>query len=85
MCLLFPEDQAFMMKPCYWWLCYFILAILLIVFFIFGIYLIIISLSVKDPMIVVTLIFSSSLMILVSLSLIAGLVVKGVARLKKEK
>jgi len=36
-------------------------------------------------MIVVTLIFSSSLMILVSLSLIAGLVVKGMARLKKEK
>ena len=74
-----------MMKPFYWWVCYFILAIMLIFFFIFGIYLIIISLSVKDPMIVVTLIFSSSLMILVSLSLIAGLVVKGVARLKKEK
>jgi hypothetical protein len=77
-----PEDS---MKPFYWWLCYFLLAMLLIFFVIFGIYLLIISFQLKDPMIVVTLIFSASLMILVSLSLIAGLVIKGISRLKKEQ
>ncbi len=74
-----------MMKPFYWWLCYCILAMLLIFFFMFGVYLLLISFNLKDPMIVVTLIFSSSLMILISLSLIAGLVVKGIARIKSGK
>jgi hypothetical protein len=62
-----------------------LLAMLVIAFLMFGIYLLIISFNVKDPMIVVTLFFSSSLMILVSLSLIAGLVVKGMARIKQGK
>ena len=74
-----------MMKPFYWWLCYCILAMLLIFFCMFGVYLRLISFNLKDPMIVVTLIFSSSLMILISLSLIAGLVVKGIARIKSDK
>jgi len=56
---------------------------LLLFFLIFGIYLLMISCNIKDPMIVVTLIFSSSLMILVSLSLFAGLVMRGISRLKK--
>lgn len=73
------------MKPLYWWLCYFFLVILLIFFLIFGMYLLVISFDLKDPMIVVTLIFSSSLMILVSLSLIAGLFFKGMARLRNRK
>jgi len=62
-----------------------LLAILLVAFLMFGIYLLIISFNLKDPMIMVTLFFSSSLMILVSLSLMAGLVARGMAKLKKEK
>jgi hypothetical protein len=58
---------------------------LLVAFLIFGIYLLIISFNLKDPMIVVTLFFSSCLMILVSLSLMAGLITKGMAKLKNGK
>jgi len=74
-----------MMKPFYWWLCFMLLAILLVAFLMFGIYLLIISFNLKDPMIMVTLFFSSSLMILVSLSLMAGLVARGMAKLKNGK
>ena len=74
-----------MMKPFYWWLCFILLAILLVAFLMFGIYLLIISFNLKDPMIMVTLFFSSSLMILVSLSLMAGLVARGMAKLKNRK
>jgi len=74
-----------MMKPFYWWLCFIILAMLLVAFLIFGIYLLIISFNLKDPMIVVTLFFSSCLMILVSLSLMAGLITRGMAKLKNGK
>jgi len=74
-----------MMKPFYWWLCFIILAMLLVAFLIFGIYLLIISFNLKDPMIVVTLFFSSCLMILVSLSLMAGLIARGMAKLKSGK
>jgi len=74
-----------MMKPFYWWLCFIIMAMLLVAFLIFGIYLLIISFNLKDPMIVVTLFFSSCLMILVSLSLMAGLITKGMAKLKNGK
>jgi len=74
-----------MMKPFYWWLCFIIMAMLLVAFLIFGIYLLIISFNLKDPMIVVTLFFSSCLMILVSLSLMAGLITRGMAKLKNGK
>ena len=74
-----------MMKPFYWWLCFIILAMLLVAFLIFGIYLLIISFNLKDPMIVVTLFFSSCLMILVSLSLMAGLITRGMAKIKNGK
>jgi hypothetical protein len=74
-----------MMKPFYWWLCFIILAMLLVAFLVFGIYLLIISFNLKDPMIVVTLFFSSCLMILVSLSLMAGLITRGMAKLKNGK
>jgi len=74
-----------MMKPFYWWLCFILLAMLLVAFLIFGIYLLIISFNLKDPMIVVTLFFSSCLMILVSLSLMAGLITRGMAKLKNGK
>ena len=74
-----------MMKPFYWWLCFIILAMLLVAFLMFGIYLLIISFNLKDPMIVVTLFFSSCLMILVSLSLMAGLITRGMAKLKNGK
>jgi hypothetical protein len=77
--------QIFMIKPAFWWLGLFLLVVLLTLFLVFGIYLLMLSFDLKDPMIVVTLIFSSSLMVLVSISLIAGLVVKGMARLKKGK
>jgi hypothetical protein len=73
------------MKPFYWWLCFIILAMMLVAFLIFGIYLLIISFNLKDPMIVVTLFFSSCLMILVSLSLMAGLITRGMAKLKNGK
>jgi len=62
-----------------------LLAMLLVAFLMFGIYLLIISFNLKDPMIVVTLFFSSCLMILVSLSLMAGLVARGMAKLKNGK
>jgi len=62
-----------------------LLAMLVIAFLIFGIYLLIISFNLKDPMIVVTLFFSSCLMILVSLSLMAGLITRGMAKLKNGK
>jgi hypothetical protein len=81
-CFALKEDA---MKHFYWWLCYCLLAILLIFFLIVGIYLLIISFDLKDPMIVVTLFFSASLMILVSLSLFAGLVIRGIGRLKSGK
>jgi len=61
------------------------MAMLLVAFLIFGIYLLIISFNLKDPMIVVTLFFSSCLMILVSLSLMAGLITRGMAKLKNGK
>jgi hypothetical protein len=58
---------------------------LLVAFLISGIYLLVISFNLKDPIIVVTLFFSSCLMILVSLSLMAGLITRGMAKLKNGK
>jgi len=69
----------------YWWLGFSLLVLLAVAFLIFGIYILIISYSLQDPLIFIPTFFSSSLMILVCLSLIAGLTVKAFTRLKKNK
>ena len=67
----------------YWWFGFSLLLLLAVAFLIFGIYILIISYSLQDPLIFIPTFFSSSLMILVCLSLIAGLAIRGFTRLKK--
>ncbi len=69
----------------YWWFGFCLLVLLAIAFLIFGIYILIISYHLENPLIFIPTFFSSSLMILVCLSLIAGLAIKGFTRLKKNK
>ena len=69
----------------YWWLGFSLLVLLAVAFLIFGIYILIISYSLQNPLIFIPTFFSSSLMILVCLSLIAGLTIRGFTRLKKNK
>jgi len=69
----------------YWWFCFCLIAILVTALLIFGICMLTISFNVNNPIIVISLFFSSSLMILVSLSLIAGLIARGIERLKRQK
>lgn len=70
------------MKPFIWWFGIFISFLLLLSILIFGICILVISFSLNNPLIFIATFFSSCLMILVCLSLIAGLVVKVVTRLK---
>jgi MFS superfamily sulfate permease-like transporter len=69
----------------YWWFGFCLLVILAVTFLVFGIYILIISYRLENPLIFIPTFFSSSLMILVCLSLIAGLAIKGFTRLKKNK
>ncbi len=69
----------------YWWFGFCLLLTLAIAFLIFGIYILIISYRLENPLIFLPTFFSASLMILVCLSLIAGLTIKGYTRLKKNK
>ncbi|MDX1778485.1 MAG: hypothetical protein R3339_06365 [Thermodesulfobacteriota bacterium] len=69
----------------YWWFGFCLLVMLAVAFLIFGIYILIISYLLENPLIFLPTFFSSSLMILVCLSLIAGLTVKAYTRLKKNK
>lgn len=69
----------------YWWFGFCLLLMLAVAFLIFGIYILIISYSLENPLIFLPTFFSSSLMILVCLSLIAGLTIKAYTRLKKNK
>ena len=69
----------------YWWFGFCLLVLLAVAFLVFGIYILIISYRLENPLIFIPTFFSSSLMILVCLSLIAGLAIKGFTRLKKHK
>jgi hypothetical protein len=69
----------------YWWFGFCLLVLLALAFLIFGIYILIISYRLENPLIFIPTFFSSSLMILVCLSLIAGLAIKAYTRLKKNK
>jgi MFS superfamily sulfate permease-like transporter len=69
----------------YWWFGFCLLVMLAVSFLVFGIYILIISYRLQNPFIFIPTFFSSSLMILVCLSLIAGLTVKAYTRLKKNK
>ena len=69
----------------YWWFGFFLLVLLAIAFLVFGIYILIISYRLQNPFIFIPTFFSSSLMILVCLSLIAGLAIKAYTRLKGNK
>ena len=69
----------------YWWFGFCLLVMLAVAFLVFGIYILIISYRLQNPFIFLPTFFSSSLMILVCLSLIAGLAIKGFTRLKKNK
>ena len=71
------------MKPFTWWFGIFISFLLLLSVLIFGIYMLVISYSLNNPLVFIATFFSSCLLILVCLSLIAGLVLKIVTRLKK--
>jgi energy-coupling factor transporter transmembrane protein EcfT len=73
------------MSGFYWWFGFCLLVMLAVAFLIFGIYILIISYHIENPLIFLPTFFSSSLMILVCLSLIAGLTVKAYTRLKKNK
>ena len=73
------------MSVLYWWCGFLFSAFCALSFLIFGIYILIISFSLHNPFIFIPLFFSSSLMILVCLSLIAGLTVKIIARLKGKR
>ena len=69
----------------YWWFGFCLLVLLAVAFLVFGMYILIISFRLQNPFIFIPTFFSSSLMILVCLSLIAGLTVKAYTRLKKNK
>ena len=69
----------------YWWLGFCLLVILAVTFLVFGIYIFIIAYRLQNPFLFIPTFFSSSLMILVCLSLIAGLTIKAFTRLKKNK
>ena len=69
----------------YWWFGFCLLVMLAVAFLVFGIYILIISYRIENPFIFLPTFFSSSLMILVCLSLIAGLTAKAYTRLKKNK
>jgi MFS superfamily sulfate permease-like transporter len=69
----------------YWWFGFCLLVLLAVAFLVFGIYILIISYRLQNPFIFIPTFFSSSLMILVCLSLLAGLTVKAYTRLKKNK
>ena len=69
----------------YWWFGFFLLVLLAVAFLVFGIYILIISYRLQNPFIFLPTFFSSSLMILVCLSLIAGLIIKAYTRLKGNK
>ena len=69
----------------YWWSGFCFLVMLTVAFLIFGIYILIISYSLKNPLIFLPTFFSASLMILVCLSLLAGLTIKAYTRLKRNK
>lgn len=69
----------------YWWFGFFLLVMLAAAFLVFGIYILIISYRLQNPFIFIPTFFSSSLMILVCLSLIAGLAIKAYTRLKGTK
>ena len=69
----------------YWWFGFCLLVIAVVAFLVFGIFILIISYRLQNPLIFIPTFFSSSLMILVCLSLIAGLTVKAFSRLKKNK
>ena len=69
----------------FWWFGFCLLVLSAIAFLIFGIYILIISYRLENPLIFIPTFFSSSLMILVCLSLIAGLAIKGFNRMKQNK
>ena len=69
----------------YWWFGFCLLVLLVVAFLIFGIYILIISYRLQNPFIFIPTFFSASLMILVCLSLIAGLIIKIISRLKGNK
>ena len=69
----------------YWWFGFCLLVMLAVAFLVFGIYILIISYRLQNPFIFLPTFFSSSLMILVCLSLIAGLIIKAYTRLKGSK
>ena len=73
------------MSGLYWWSGFCLLVMLAVAFLVFGIYILIISYRLQNPFIFIPTFFSSSLMILVCLSLIAGLTVKAYTRLKGSK
>ena len=73
------------MSGLYWWLGFCLLVIMAVAFLVFGIYILIISYRLQNPFIFIPTFFSSSLMILVCLSLIAGLTIKAYTRLKRNK
>ncbi len=73
------------MKSFYWWCGICLFSLLTLSFLIFGIYTLIISFSVNNALISIATLFSSSLMILVCLSLLAGLIIKIVNRVKGSK
>ncbi len=72
-------------REVYWWFGFFLLVLLAIAFLVFGIYILIISYRLQNPFVFLPTFFSSSLMILVCLSLIAGLIIKAYSRLKGNK
>ena len=69
----------------YWWFGFCLLVMLAVAFLVLGIYILIISYRLQNPFIFIPTFFSSSLMILVCLSLIAGLAIKAYTRLKGNK
>jgi len=73
------------MSEFYWWFGFCLLVLLAVGFLVFGVYILIMSYHLQNPFIFIPAFFSSSLMILVSLSLIAGLTVKGYTRIKKSR
>jgi len=73
------------MKSFFWWFGFFLSSLLVLSSLIFGISILVMSLSFNNPYVFVATFFSASLWILVSLSLMAGLIVKIVHRLKEDK
>ena len=72
-----PEDNTTPLPPLLWWARQIGLGLLSLFFTAFGIYVLILAYHVNDPVGFIMTFFASNLIILISLTFLAGIVIKG--------